>query len=101
MEVVDTMSFAKMCDELKNYDLILFANECERTKPLKDITFDKDQKVAIVVGSEGGFSQAEIDKLVSIGANSVTLGKRILRAETASISLTAVVMCMLGEWDYE
>ena len=100
MSVSDIMSFAKMCEELKKYDLILFANECERTKRLNEIVFDKSSKVAIIVGSEGGFSQTEIDKLVSVGANSVTLGKRILRAETASISLTAVVMCLLGEWDY-
>ena len=100
MMVADTMSFAKMCEELKEYDIILFANECERTKRLNEIKFNKAQKVAIIVGSEGGFSQIEIDKLVAIGANSITLGKRILRAETASISLTAVVMCLLGEWDY-
>ena len=33
--------------------------------------------------------------------NNNTLGKRILRAETASIALTSVVMCSIGEWDYE
>ncbi len=101
MKVVDTMSFAKMCEELKNYDIIVFANECERSQSLKELTFRNGQKVAIIVGSEGGFSSSEIDKLNSVGVSSISLGKRILRAETASIALTSVVMCMLGEWDYE
>ena len=100
MKILDTMSFSKICEELKNYDLILFANECERSGSLNDIVFSGIDRVAIVVGSEGGFSQTEIDRLVSVGAKSITLGKRILRAETASIALTSVVMCRLGEWDY-
>ena len=100
MKVMDTMSFSKMCEELKEYDLIVFANECERTQRLQELDFANAKKVAIIVGSEGGFSASEIDKLTSIGASSVTLGKRILRAETASIALTSVVMCLLGEWDY-
>lgn len=101
MKVAETMSFDKVCEQLRNYDTIIFANECERSHNLREIPFESKQKIAIIVGSEGGFSQSEIDKLVSIGAKSVTLGKRILRAETASIALTSVVMCMMGEWDYE
>jgi len=100
MNVVETMSFAKMCEELKNYDLIIFANECEKSKCLKDLIFNKTQNIAIIVGSEGGFSSQEIEKLITAGANSITLGKRILRAETACIALSSVVMCLLGEWDY-
>ncbi len=100
MKVMDTVPFSKMCEELKNYDLIVFANECERSRSLKELDFGSARNVAIIVGSEGGFSTNEIEKLTSMGASSVTLGKRILRAETASIALTSVVMCMLGEWDY-
>ncbi len=54
---------------------------------------------AIVVGSEGGFSQAEFDLALSEGFVTVYLGKRILRAETASIALTAITMNALGELD--
>lgn len=53
---------------------------------------------AIVIGSEGGFSREEAEKAKSLGYQHVTLGKRILRAETAAVSLTAVVMFSLGEW---
>ena len=52
----------------------------------------------MVVGSEGGFSQEESVLAKENGYHMVTLGKRILRAETAGISLLAVVAQALGEW---
>ena len=52
---------------------------------------------AIVIGSEGGFSRAEEEMANGKGFASVTLGKRILRAETAAVALTSVVMFALGE----
>ncbi len=52
---------------------------------------------AIVVGSEGGFSRAEEETANALGFASITLGKRILRAETAAVALTSVVMFSLGE----
>lgn len=52
---------------------------------------------AIVIGSEGGFSRAEEELASALGYASVTLGKRILRAETAAVALTSVVMFQLGE----
>ena len=52
---------------------------------------------AIVIGSEGGFSRAEEELAAQQGFCSVTLGKRILRAETAAVALTSVVMFVLGE----
>ena len=52
---------------------------------------------AIVIGSEGGFSREEEELANRLGFSSVTLGKRILRAETAAVALTSVVMFSLGE----
>lgn len=52
---------------------------------------------AIVIGSEGGFSRAEEELANEKGFSSVTLGKRILRSETAAIALTSIVMFSLGE----
>ena len=52
---------------------------------------------AIVIGSEGGFSREEEEMAAGLGFASVTLGKRILRAETAAVALTSVVMFSLGE----
>ena len=52
---------------------------------------------AMVIGSEGGFSRAEEELAAAMGFASITLGKRILRAETAAVALTSVVMFSLGE----
>lgn len=52
---------------------------------------------AIVIGSEGGFSREEAEMATAQGFSQITLGKRILRAETAAVALTAVVMYGLGE----
>ena len=51
----------------------------------------------LVVGSEGGFAEEEYDSARALGYTGVSLGKRILRAETAAIALTSVVMYCAGE----
>ena len=51
------------------------------------------EDVAIFIGPEGGFSEKEIETARALGFKTVSLGKRILRTETAAI--TAVGMCML------
>ena len=101
MIVCDTLKFDKVIERLKDFDLVVFANECEKSEKLSQLTFDKGSKVALIIGSEGGFSAGEIQKLTKAGAKSITMGKRILRAETASIALASVVMFKLGEWEYE
>ena len=101
MQVKETLSFNNVVKQLKEYDVVIFANETEKTKNLNEVKLTPNQKVAIIIGSEGGFSDLECDKIIEAGAISVSLGKRILRAETASIALTGVVMYLMGEWDYE
>lgn len=101
MKVEDTISFKTLVERLGNFDKVIFANECEKNEKLSDIAFNPNEKIAIIIGSEGGFSESEIEKLCGAGARSISLGKRILRAETASIALTSVVSYLLGEWDYE
>ena len=54
---------------------------------------------AVVVGSEGGFSESEFELAKSLGYKTVYLGKRILRAETACIALTAIIANALGEFE--
>ena len=54
---------------------------------------------AIVVGSEGGFSKEEFEVSKDLGYKTVYLGKRILRAETACIALTAIVSNALKEFE--
>jgi 16S rRNA (uracil1498-N3)-methyltransferase len=70
-------------------DVRLFCYEGDGTVPLgqaiKDSNIKEGNTVAVVIGSEGGFSQKEVDAAVRSGMQSVGLGKRILRTETAPI----------------
>ncbi len=101
MLVGATLTFKQMVDKLKNYDLVVFANECEKSTSLSKLNIKKDAKIAFIVGSEGGFSAEEITAIISAGAKSITLGKRILRAETGAIALASVLMYLLGDWTYD
>ena len=79
----------------KDYDLVLFANE--RTDVGEKIkNLDKCKNIAIIVGSEGGFSQKEKEKFVEAGATSVSLGRRIYRCETASVAMMSLVSILSG-----
>ena len=100
MTVHNTLSFKEMIKKLKDFDMVIFANECEKQDKLQDDLL-RNKKVAIIIGSEGGFSENEIACIVNSGAKSITMGRRILRAETAAIALTSVVMFTMGEWAYE
>lgn len=70
-------------------DLILFCYEEERTLSLAATVRDAQAagvtSIAVFVGPEGGFSPAEADAALVAGARSVSLGRRILRCETAPI----------------
>ena len=94
-KVVYINTFEKALNYAKDYVNKLFACEfADRNqmdfKSLKGST-------AIVVGSEGGFSKYESQLATEKGYQTVFLGKRILRAETASIALCSIVMHSLGE----
>ena len=56
------------------------------------------KKTALVIGSEGGFSSAEIEKLKNLGAKIISLGKNILRGETACLALVSAIMMHLDYW---
>jgi 16S rRNA (uracil1498-N3)-methyltransferase len=55
------------------------------------------QTITILVGSEGGWSNEEIERARSEGFHVVTLGGRILRAETAAITAAALVQRLFGD----
>lgn len=89
-EVGEPIDVAKVIEEFKNYDLVLFANE-RAEKGIKIKGFDKYKNIAIIVGSEGGFSSKEKDKFTDAGATTISLGKRIYRCETASVAMMSMV----------
>ena len=85
--VGDTLSFAKVIEECDNYDLALFCYEGDGTKTLREIlkANGSARTVAVVVGSEGGFSPEEAKAARDGGLSMTGLGNRILRCETAPL----------------
>ena len=90
---IDTKpNFKSMLESLKNYDLVLFAYEGQRVNKITQIQGDYN-KIAIIIGSEGGFSDNEYNELMQLkNVQCVTLGNRILRAETACIVASALAV---------
>ena len=85
--------------------LALMPWEEERSSGLKD-TISKIRnegrgfsEVSIIIGPEGGFTAEEADLAHHHGVQTVSLGQRILRAETAAIASVAAVCFELGEWE--
>ena len=94
-EVVYFDTLEKALDFAKDYENKIFA--CEFAEKSDRELLQMQGSVAMVIGSEGGFSRKEEQLAKEKGFASVTLGKRILRAETAAVALTAIVMFALGE----
>ena len=84
-EVTHPRSYAQMLDAAEECDLALFCYENEDGLTVKDIIKgrEKPKTVAVIVGSEGGFSPEEAEVAKQAGCLSVSLGNRILRCETA------------------
>lgn len=80
---------------LTQYDTAVVFYECGGKK-LSSIINDCSKKIAIFIGSEGGFEQQEIDDLTDSGVIPATLGKRILRAQTAPIAAITAIMYQTG-----
>ena len=84
---------------LTGYDTVVFPYEQEEELPLDEFLNNCQKgKTAIVIGPEGGFSKKEAVEIRGIAGGSVTLGERILRADTACVSVVSVVMYAFGEW---
>ena len=77
------------------FDLVLFPYEDETEKNIKEVLRGltiKPKKIAVVIGPEGGFSAEEAALVTEAGGVSVTLGKTILRTETAGPAALAMIM---------
>ena len=94
-EVAEPVKSKEMIEMMKQYDLILFPYENETGRTIRDALRGLETKpatIAMVIGPEGGFSDAEAEELKNIGADCVSLGKTILRTETAGMAALAMVM---------
>jgi len=76
--------------------LILWEREGVKLKEILERPKER-KKIFFVVGPEGGFSEGEVDEAKGSGFTPVTLGRRILRAETASLCLLSILQYELGD----
>lgn len=91
----DVKTVEQIIEMFKDYDVVFFANE--RTNIGQEVkNLKKYNKIGVIVGSEGGFSQKEKERFIEAGTVSVSLGKRIYRCETASVAMMSLVSIMSG-----
>lgn len=102
--VLAAQGFEAACRWLngENFAAVFVAWEEEKSLSLSEAVrraqgMGKLERIAVLIGPEGGISVDEWKKLEALGAVSVTLGKRILRTETAGFCALAVIMAALGE----
>ena len=95
-EIIEPLNLKNI--DFTKYDKVLLAYERENheyrlSDALKDVS--KTQNIMIIIGPEGGFSEKEIEFLRSKEIQFVSLGKTILRAETAAIYLLSALKLVL------
>ncbi len=89
IDIADLPRAAKACEKA-----IVFY-ECGGEK-LRDLIPADSRSLALITGSEGGFEEAEIETLKAAGVAVATLGRRILRAQTAPVAAISAAMLLTG-----
>ena len=93
--VYPLVNIKNFIEQFKDYDVKIFAYEesgRSNDKSLKSlIKLGQDKKMVVLVGPEGGFSEKEVKMLINNGFNSVGLGPRILRTETAPLYIMSAI----------
>lgn len=97
-EVCSCVSFQNAAELTKSNEQTIIFYEMGGS-PVRDILKGTSKTLGIFIGSEGGFEQNEVDLLTKSGACAATLGKRILRAETAPLAAMSVIMYQTGNFD--
>ena len=92
-EVTHPLSYSEMLEDAKSSALRLICYEKESDLSVKALLSQGiPESIAIIVGCEGGFSPEEVEAAVNAGCHSVTLGKRILRCETAPLTVLSMIL---------
>ena len=99
-EVSGVMSFEKALEEAKKLEVLLIPYEraehmAETRRVMGEIR--PGQSVGVFIGPEGGFEESEVEEAVAAGARAITLGRRILRTETAGLAVMAMLGYLLEE----
>ena len=99
-EVKDVMSFKEALKQASQMDACLVPYEnaegIEGARKLVDSMKGK-KSIGIFIGPEGGFDDSEIEQALECGAQTLTLGRRILRTETAGMTMLSILMFTLEE----
>lgn len=99
--IYEVKTFPEAVEYAKKLDVVLLPYELAkgmaRTKEIVE-NIQRGQSVGIFIGPEGGFEEAEVELAVrEAKASAITLGKRILRTETAGLAVLSVLMFALEE----
>ena len=99
LEVEEPQTWKQLASGMQDHDLLLVPWEDAAGYGLKAACaeFPEAKDIGIVIGPEGGMSEAEIHALEELGAKQITLGPRILRTETAAITAVAIAMLLWGD----
>ncbi len=98
-KISDVMSFDEAMKDSAGYDIRLLPYEMadsdamDKTRAVFE-NIGSGQKISIFIGPEGGFDESEIEKAKESGQQIITLGKRILRTETAGMTVMSWIMLM-------
>lgn len=101
-KIHSVISLKNAYEKLLEYDIVVIAyeeeNETTIKQVLQELNHETMKKVAVLIGPEGGMASHEVDFLRKLpNAKIVTLGKRILRTETAPLVLASVIMYEFDE----
>ena len=98
-EIKPFMTLDEVLDASKNFDLFFAPYECEEKQTLRKVLLSKPdvKSIGFLIGPEGGFDISEAEQIRNAHLPTVTLGKRILRTETAGEAVLAMIMYELGD----
>ena len=96
--VSDPQSLSEMAEIIGEHDKVFVAWEEFTGHGVREALVEAkaSDSVAIIIGAEGGLTAEEVDALVDLGAEVISLGDTILRSETAGIVATALVVHEMG-----
>ncbi len=83
--------FEKLCELFANYEKTILFWEGETHEGLRSVVSGLRSQLLLVIGPEGGFEESEVARSKAAGAETVSLGRQILRVETAAIVALALV----------
>ena len=99
-EVHEVMNYREALEYAKSLDVVLIPYElAEGMRETKEIlaSIKKGDSIGVFIGPEGGFEREEVEKAIEMGAKVITLGKRILRTETAGLTTLSVLMFQIED----